>query len=94
MNPETELTALQVQLMLNAIKGHRQRLPFPKVLSDEQLASISMPTLLLLGEKTVINRPREAAMLVSCPQTQEREEHLRLCKGVDCLGPWGPAVRE
>ena len=61
VNPETELTELEVQLMLTAIKAHRYRLPFPKVLSDKQLASISMPTLVLLAEKTVINHPREVA---------------------------------
>ncbi len=57
MNGDVELTDQQVELLLAAMRGFRQRLPAASVLSDDELARIATPTLLLMGADTKLYDP-------------------------------------
>jgi pimeloyl-ACP methyl ester carboxylesterase len=57
MNGDVELTDQQVELLLAAMRGFRQRLPAASVLSDDELARITAPTLLLMGADTTLYDP-------------------------------------
>lgn len=61
MNGDVELTDEQIELLLLAMRTHRQKLPTPGQLSDHDLGRISAPTLLLLGEDTRLYDPDETA---------------------------------
>lgn len=61
MNGEVELTDQQVELLLAAMRGFRQRLPAASVLSDDELARITAPTLLLMGADTKLYDPAAVA---------------------------------
>lgn len=61
MNGNIEITDDEVELVLFVFKHFRQKLPNPDRLSDEQLRSITTPTLLLLAEDTKIYDPARVA---------------------------------
>ncbi|WP_280382194.1 alpha/beta fold hydrolase [Nocardia wallacei] len=49
------------QALARAGVGYRMRLPWPRVLKDEQLQSITVPTLALFGAETVLYDPEPVA---------------------------------
>ena len=57
MNGDVELTEQQVELLLAALRGFRQRLPTASVLCDDRLTRITAPTLLLMGADTRLYDP-------------------------------------
>jgi pimeloyl-ACP methyl ester carboxylesterase len=57
MNGDIELDDDQVDMVLFVFKNFRQRLPSPKLLPDEALGRITMPTLLVVAEDTIIYDP-------------------------------------
>lgn len=61
LSPGVELTDREMELVLTSFRTFRQRLPMPVTLSDDQLRSITTPTLLLLAENTVLYDPAAAA---------------------------------
>lgn len=61
MNGDIEMIDDEVELVLFVFKHFRQKLPNPDRLSDEQLRSITTPTLLLLAEDTKIYDPARVA---------------------------------
>jgi pimeloyl-ACP methyl ester carboxylesterase len=61
LGPDTQLTGQEMALVLAAARGYRQGLPFPRTLTDEQLASIATPTLVLFGANTVLYEAAKAA---------------------------------
>ena len=54
MNGDVELSDDEVELVLLAFRTFRQKLPTPGRLSDDELRSVTTPTLLLLGAETRI----------------------------------------
>jgi pimeloyl-ACP methyl ester carboxylesterase len=61
LGPDTQLTGQEMALVLAAARGYRQGMPFPRTLTNEQLASIATPTLVLLGANTVLYDAANAA---------------------------------
>ncbi|HSJ72608.1 MAG TPA: alpha/beta hydrolase [Acidimicrobiia bacterium] len=61
MNGDVEISDDEIDMLLLAFKTFRQRLPTPDRLSDEQLASITAPSLLLLGADTRLYDPDRVA---------------------------------
>jgi pimeloyl-ACP methyl ester carboxylesterase len=57
MNGDVEITDDEAELVMFVFKHFRQKLPNPDRLSDQQLRSITTPTLLLLAENTKIYDP-------------------------------------
>jgi pimeloyl-ACP methyl ester carboxylesterase len=61
MNGDVELTDEQIDLLLCAMKGFRQKLPTPDRLADDQLRRITTPTLLMMAADTKLYDPDQVA---------------------------------
>lgn len=61
MNGDIELSDDEIDMVLFVFRNFRQRLPTPDRLPDDRLRDIDTPTLLLLGENTILFDPHQVA---------------------------------
>lgn len=79
---EVELSDEQIDMALHVFKTFQAHLPRPELLEDERMRRITCPTLLLLGEDSIVDPSKVAA----------RAEHLMADAVVDVIPNAGHGV--